>query len=84
MLANDYPIPTYMVDPSLALDAGANDNSLGEDWVETPQPVGGSGPAEIYAVDCEMVGRATIRIIKANACIVLDRGREGAYEGLYD
>lgn len=56
MLANEYPLPTYMADGLIGMDVGDNSGTLGEGWVETPShPGDGAGLAVVYAVDCEMV-----------------------------
>ena len=55
MLANEYPIPTYMMDSSIELDAGKDATVLDEGWIESPRPFEGSGSPEVYAIDCEMV-----------------------------
>ena len=56
MLENDYPLPSYMRDASVSLEAGSS--AVTEDgWSETPRPEdSGSGTVEVIAVDCEMVG----------------------------
>ncbi|KAL5522447.1 hypothetical protein ACEPAG_8463 [Sanghuangporus baumii] len=54
MLENDYPLPSYMKDASVGLEAGSS--SVTEDgWAETPRPEDDeSGTVEVIAIDCEM------------------------------
>ena len=56
MLENDYPLPSYMKDGLVELEAGSSPTTNEEGWEETPKPTDDeSGTAEVIAIDCEMV-----------------------------